>query len=208
MKKRYVFDLDGTLLTADYSKTDNYFEEVLGKKAHAFSKNLGSYLNRYERENKKYDLDTLSRYLTMKAGFEISKQVLLDWMTELRDLLDLKEEGVVQVLETLKKDDNSIALLTNWFGDNQIPRLERAGIKDYFDDFYTGEQVLKPHKEAYLMAAKDFAPEQVVFIGDNVDFDYIGPRTCGFEAILYDKYNIQHESIVKVKKLNEILRME
>ena len=40
MKKRYVFDLDGTLLTADYSKTDKYFEQVLGKKARNFSINL------------------------------------------------------------------------------------------------------------------------------------------------------------------------
>ena len=208
MKKRYIFDLDGTLLTADYTKTDNYFEEVLGEQAHDLSKNISSYLNRYEREHKRYELDTLSKYLTMKTGFEISKQVLLDWMHELRDLLDIKEEGVVQVLETLKRNDNSIALLTNWFGENQIPRLERAGIKDYFDDFYTGEQVLKPHKEAYFIAAKNYDPKEVVFIGDNVDFDYIGPKTCGFDAILYDKNGIQHHSIQKVKKLDEILRIE
>ena len=208
MKKRYVFDLDGTLLTADYSTTDSFFEQALGEKAHNFSTNLGSYLKKYERNNKKYDLDLLSRYLTMQAGFEISTKILNEWMHEVEELFDYKEETVEQVLDTLKRNNNSIALLTNWFGQQQIPRLERAGLIDYFDDLYTGEQVLKPHKEAYITAARGYDPKEVVFIGDNVDFDYIGPKSCGYDAILYDKDEIQHSSIQKVKRLDEILRME
>lgn len=208
MKRRYVFDLDGTLLTADYSKTDKYFEQVLGKKAQKFSNNLSSYLKIYEREHKNYDLDVLSKYLTMKAGFEISTELLDDWIHEVESLFDFKEEAGEEVLYTLKRNNNSIALLTNWFGKQQIPRLKKAGLLDYFDDLYTGEQVLKPHKEAYFAAAKGYDPEEVVFIGDNVDFDYIGPKSCGFDAILYDKDEIQHSSVQKVKRLDEILKIK
>ena len=30
MKKRLIFDLDGTLLNGDFSKDINYFEDVVG----------------------------------------------------------------------------------------------------------------------------------------------------------------------------------
>ena len=36
MKKRFIFDLDGTLLNGDFSKEINYFKDVLGKEADKF----------------------------------------------------------------------------------------------------------------------------------------------------------------------------
>ena len=36
MKKRFIFDLDGTLLNGDFSKEINYFKNVLGKEANKF----------------------------------------------------------------------------------------------------------------------------------------------------------------------------
>ena len=41
-------------------------------------------------------------------------------------------------------------------------------------------------------------------IGDSVDKDYIGPRACGMDSVLYDKNDIHHKTLVKVKNMNEI----
>ena len=205
MIKRYVFDLDGTLMTGDYSKTDNYFVDIYGTQAYDLSSNMGQYLSRYERVFDRYDIETLSKYLSMKSNLPISPRVIREWIEAMDSILDMKEDEVGTVLESLKSNDKSLVVLTNWFGRTQIPRLERAGLLDYFDEVYTGEQILKPHKQAYHKAAGDYSKDEVLFIGDNVDFDYIGPKSCGYDAILYDKKNIQHETIRKVKKLNEIL---
>lgn len=208
MKKRYIFDLDGTLLTGDFSATDDYFKNIFGPQAEELSASMGKYLGRYERLFDRYDIDLLSKYLSMRTKLPISPSVIRDWINEMDKVLDFKEEEVEQVLDTLKRNDKSIAVLTNWFGATQIPRLEKAGLIDYFDDIYTGEQVLKPHKQAYHKAALGFNPEEVLFIGDNVDFDYVGPRACGYQSILYDKEDRQHKTIQKVKRLNEILNIE
>ena len=208
MIKRYVFDLDGTLMTGDYSKTDNYFVDIYGTQAYDLSNNMGHYLSRYERMFERYDIDTLSKYLSMKSNLPISPRVIREWIEAMDSILDMKEEEVGTVLESLKSNDKSLVVLTNWFGRTQIPRLERAGLLDYFDEVYSGDQVLKPHKKAYYKAAGEYNVDEVVFIGDNTDFDYIGPKSCGYDAILYDKKDIQHETIRKVKKLGEILTIE
>jgi len=208
MKTRYIFDLDGTLLHGNFDESDKYFEDIYGEQAHILTENMGNYLNRYERTYPKYDFDTLSKYLSLKSGLEISPKVVKDWAYEIGNVLDFKEDELIEVLESLKSSKKSLAVLTNWFGISQIPRLERAGIIDYFDNIYTGDQMLKPHKAAYLRSAKGFNPKEVVFIGDNVDFDYIGPKSCGYDAILYDKEDIEHETIQKVKRIKEVLNIE
>lgn len=208
MKKRYIFDLDCTLLTTDFTKTDGYFVDVFGEPATDFSANVSKHLHTYEMTHRKYDMKSLSEYLTMVSGLDINEKVINDWISELTSVLDFKEEEVERVLDTLKRQDKSLAVLTNWIASNQIPRLERAGLIDYFDEIYTGDQVLKPHKESYITAAKGYNPQKVLFIGDNVDLDYIGPKSCGYEAILYDKKDIHHKTLKKVKKLSEILTRE
>ena len=208
MKTRYIFDLDGTLLTGDFSATDDYFKNIFGPQAYELSANMGKYLGRYERLFERYEIDTLSKYLSMKTDLPISPRIIREWINEMDKVLDFKEQEVEQVLDTLKSNDKSIAVLTNWFGTTQIARLEKSGLIDYFDDIYTGDQVLKPHKQAYHKAAKGYNPKEVIFIGDNVDFDYIGPKTCGYDAVLYDKNNIQHETIKKVKRMKDVLKIK
>ena len=90
------------------------------------------------------------------------------------------------------------------FGESQAKRLERAGLLEYFDTVYGGDIVTKPHKEAYWIAAAAHKPEDCVFIGDNVDNDYIGPKACGMNSILYDKKNQYHKTLVKVRSLREL----
>ena len=203
--KRVVFDLDGTLLTGSFDFEHDYFRSIFQEEAEPLIKNIGTYLDEYERTFPRYSNYTLSRFLTTKSGLIITDEIIDGWCDVMSDVPDTIEDGIYEVLEHLKSEGDSLAVLTNWYGITQIPRLERANMLDYFDEVYTGDIVLKPHKCSYIMAKKDFDKRDCYFIGDNVDKDYIGPRSCGMNSILYDKYDNHHSSIVKVKKMNEII---
>ena len=204
--KRFVFDLDGTLLTGSFDFEHEYFKTIYNDEATRLFNKMGEYLDEYERTFPRYSNDTLSHFLTTKSGLVFNDEVINGWCEVMQDVPDVMEDGIIEVLEYLKSKDYSLAVLTNWYGKTQIPRLERAKIIDYFDEVYTGDIVLKPHKCSYIMAMDKYDIDDCVFIGDNLEKDYIGPRASGFESILYDKNDNYHDSIVKVKKMNELIK--
>ncbi len=202
--KRFIFDLDGTLLTGDFSEEHNFFHSIYGKDSYKLSDNVVKYLDSYEKKNKKYDREELSKYLTIVSGLNVTPQVIDGWNEIVGFIPSVIEDGVLDILEYLKSKDYSLAVLTNWFGVAQKKRLERAGLLEYFDDVYTGDMVLKPHKSSYLCAKNQFNIDECVMVGDNLLKDYIAPRSVGMHSIIYDKKDIQHKTVTKVKKMNEI----
>ena len=57
-----------------------------------------------------------------------------------------------------------------------------------------------------MKAKEHFFEEDCVVVGDDLDKDYIGPRACDIESVLYDRNDVQHESVVKVKRMDEIIQ--
>ena len=204
MKKRFIFDLDGTLMRGDFSISDQYLLDALGNDAKPVLDNMTMYLDKYERLFYRYDYEDLSRFLAGQTGFKFTPEIIKNWDHLVFEVPSKLEDGVVDTLEDLKSRGKSLAVLTNWFTDSQLDRLKRIGINEYFEALYGGDIVTKPHKEAYYIAAAGRGFDECVFIGDNVDKDYVGPRACGYESILYDKDDIHHKSVVKVKHIGEV----
>ena len=206
-KERYIFDLDGTLLTCDYGTVeDEFFGKVLGEDSDRFVKNIAKLLDEYEYTHKRYEEEDLCRFLSEKTNLSFNKKIIDGWTEVMTEVPDIMEPHVIEVLEDLKRKDKSLVVLTNWFGNSQIARLKKAGLYDYFDDVFTEEYQLKPHKEAYLRAIGDYDIEKCILIGDNLHKDYIAPRSFGLDSVYYDRYEKEHNNIVKVKKLNEIIK--
>ena len=203
-KKRLIFNLDGTLLTGEAHLTEKFFASRYGVMAYPVVCDLSKNLDRYEKIFSRYTYEELAKFLSMRSNFSISPGFLEKWSHAISRGKDTIDDDVCGTLEELKKDGFSLAVLTNWFGDCQIPRLEKAGILDYFDDVYTGDFVLKPHREAYILARGNFSSEECVFVGNSLERDYIAPKALGMEGILFDKDNIEHHSVVKVKKIGEL----
>ena len=80
----------------------------------------------------------------------------------------------------------------------------RAGLYDYIDAFYSGDIITKPHKEAYWMAAGGVDPLLCQVVGDDTETDYIAPKAVGMNAILVDRKDVHHKTLVKVRSLDEI----
>lgn len=202
--KRFIFDLDGTLLTANFEKEFDYFNNIYGEESPKILDNIVKYLDEYEKTHIRYDADILSRYLSKRSGLKFTRDIINGWNEVVGCISDTIEEDIVEVLEYLKSNNYSLAVLTNWFGIPQIKRLERANLLEYFDDIYTGEMVLKPHKDSYIRAKDRFSSNECIVIGDNVLKDYIAPRAVGMNSILYDKNDKENNNIVKIKRMNEI----
>ncbi|MBR4619044.1 MAG: HAD family hydrolase [Bacilli bacterium] len=203
--KRFIFDLDCTLLTGDYSGEEEYFKEVLGNDSRNFLDKLFPALLEYENSFFKYDVSTLSAFLTDTTGVNVTDEIVEGWIENNMLMDDYIEDGTIELLEYLKNNNKSIAVLTNWFSRLQIERLKKAGIYKYFDDIYCGDQFTKPHKEAYLNACGIYKPSECLMIGDSLDKDYIAPRGIGMDSVLYDKEDKYHKTLNKVKRLNEII---
>ena len=206
-KKRFIFDLDRTLLTCDYRKVETaIFEPIFKKDTQYLMENIGWFLDEYEMDHEYYEDVELSNYLTMISSLEFTPQIIRLWNTTMIDESDTMEDGVIELLDYLKSKDKSLVVLTNWYSLPQVERLKNAGIYDYFDDVFTGEYQLKPHTEAYITAMGDFKPEECLMIGDNIRKDYIGPMMHGIDALLYDKNDVHNKEYNKIKKLNEIIK--
>lgn len=206
MKKRYIFDLDGTLLNGDYSEIRKYFIDQYGEEAIPFLDSMPDILSRYEKNFTRYNYEMLGRFLKMKTGLDMDEKTIREWDQLLREIPDTEEKHARETLEYLKQQGNDLVVLTNWFGPTQSERLRRADLLQYFDKVYGGELATKPHKEAYMNAASCYARSICVFVGDNAVTDYVGPRSYSFDSILYDKDDRFHKSLVKIKRLDELKR--
>ncbi len=203
--KRFIFDMDGTLVSSDYSPENEYFKSIYGGDSKKLLDGIGVYIDSYEKNYERYDIQQICRYLDAVTGLKFTHEIIEGWR-DLTGTYETKiEDGVVETLEYLKSKGHSLVVLTNWFGEPQIKRLENVGLIKYFDEIYTGNTVLKPHKEAYMCAKDRFSLNDCVVVGDDIQKDYVVPRSLGMDTILYDKKDKHNKTIIKVKRMNEII---
>ena len=186
--KKYIFDLDYTLLIPDWSKEDIFFKRIIPvSKQEEFFKQKQGILNKYELEFPKYDFDTLSSFFK-SYGFNLSREVIGDWMTyNGMNIKDQIVDGVIDLLDYLKQNNKEIVLLTSWFSSTQISRLKRTGLYNYFDKIVAGEDAMKPSLESFLLAIGDTNKEDCIMIGDSIKSDKVGAENIGIDYYIVSK---------------------
>ena len=205
MKKKIIFDLDGTLMNADFSLEDKFFRDKLGcEDAEKFVSMKCYLLLKYENLFFKYDISKFSEFLTIESGVKISESLVEEWLNMGSTLNDKLVPDIVDVLEYLKTKDYELIVLSNWFKFTQINRLKKMGLYDYFVEVYGGDDFLKPNPISYLSICDDVS--ECVMIGDNYNNDFLGPKNIGMEAILYDPDDKVSEKC-KIKRMNELKEM-
>lgn len=205
MKEKIIFDLDGTLMNADFSLEDDFFRERLGKNdAEKFVPVKYDLLLKYEDLFSRYDIKCLSEFLTIGSGVNITEKLIREWILIGSTLKDELVPDIVDVLEYLKSKDYELIVLSNWFKSTQINRLKKMGLYDYFIEVYGGDEFLKPTPNSYLNVCEDAS--ECVMIGDNYHKDFLGPKNIGMGAILYDPNDNISEKC-KIKRMNELKEM-
>ena len=188
--KKYIFDLDYTLLIPDWSKEDDYFRRTVPQEEQEkFFEQKQSILNQYELTFPRYDFKTLSEYFK-SFGFTLSEEVINGWMVYNGETIkDEVADGAQELLEYLKANGKEVVLLTSWFSGTQIPRLKRTGLYNYIDKIVAGEDAMKPDLESFQLAIGDTKKEDCLMIGDSVKSDKFGADQAGIDCYIVNKEN-------------------
>lgn len=205
MIKRLIFDVDGTLITGiSFSKailtTLNKMNIYTDDCVKLFFDAISSYEEKYNNYNKEDYLKHFSRIL----GVELNDDFLKVFFEELKKCIPLKNEKLSKTIKSLA-NKYELVLLTNYFKESQLNRLNNMGIGHFFIDCY-GEELIKPNNESYLKACGPHMPSVCVMIGDDLYLDIMKSKEMGLNAIFVNSKNIEYNdfNICTVSSVEEI----
>jgi len=116
----------------------------------------------------------------------------------------------IETLESLKKNDHQLHIITNGFKEVQFIKLQNSGLIDFFDVILCSEEVgkRKPNPEVFQFALDkaNATKKESLMIGDDYHTDIVGAEKFGMQSILFDPENKHQEGRHdwKIKCLNEI----
>jgi 2-haloalkanoic acid dehalogenase type II len=98
-------------------------------------------------------------------------------------------KGAGETLTALRRRGLHLGIVSNIDEDQFHPLWERIGLGPYFDAITTSEEArsCKPHPGIYhhaLGKAGDVAPDEVVFVGDTLEYDVGGANALGMTTVL------------------------
>jgi len=107
-------------------------------------------------------------------------------------LLTRAYDDAAPCLESLAEE--SLGIISNGARDQQVQKLQRAGLSQYFSVLVFSEDVGfgKPHRSIFLEACRragKSAPE-CVHIGDDVSADVVGSHALGMQPIWLDRHAV------------------
>lgn len=155
--------------------------------------------SRFDRTLKKFNINDAT--LATKLG---------DGYIELSPYQTNLFPHTIETLETLKKEDYELHIITNGFKEVQYIKLKNSGLIDFFDVILCSEEVgkTKPSPDVFQTALyrANAKKNESLMIGDDYHADIIGAEKFGIQSILFDPGNKHKEGSHdwKIKQLNEI----
>lgn len=166
--RHVFFDLDHTLWDFESNSTDTLrelFEKHQLQKAGIASADL--FIQQYKEENERCWADyrtgsmtrevlRVERFIRALARYENHDQALAARLAD--DYVAVSPTktrlmpGSLEVLEHARSRGYRLHILTNGFKEVQYVKLDRSGLRAYFDGIFTSEELgfNKPHVEAFL----------------------------------------------------------
>jgi putative hydrolase of the HAD superfamily len=148
-------------------------------------------------EQGRRDLHAASAQIVAEAFAALAVAVRPDLPREMSERYRARREagirlfdGATTVLEQLRAQGRRLGLVTNGTSEEQRGKIERFDLESYFDHIQIeGEFGLgKPHDAAYRNAldALEADPATTWFVGDNLEWDVVGPQRHGIYGIWVD----------------------
>lgn len=216
--KAVLFDLGDTLIrTADVP-------EIYGRIAENFGVKLSSDAIR-EAHQDVGESDAVEGMVTSgqefwvrwnaevlaRAGIQENRAFLARKIDELWwEYADLEVyPDVIEILTKLKAKGIKTGVITNGLKRDYKQILEKLKLTHFFD-IVVGIDTCnkaKPDKEIFLHAVNMLGvhPQQTVFIGNSVKYDYEGARNAGLKPLLIDREGTASEKIETIASLTEVL---
>ena len=206
MIKRFIWDLDGTILDGDFSREEELFIANLSEEDFLkFNKQRWDLINAYEREYPRYNKKLLSDFLSIRSGVMINQDLIDKWIDYMINVNECIHPGAVEVLDYLNSLEIENIIYSNWFTKTQVGRLKKLGLDSYFKGIIGADYHMKPSKEGFLYACGPYKPSECVMVGDNYDKDILGARNAGLNTIYYSpKKDVDVPHIKRLIKIKEM----
>jgi HAD superfamily hydrolase (TIGR01549 family) len=99
-------------------------------------------------------------------------------------------------------------ILTNGFDDIQYVKIEGAGMRGFFQEIITSQQVgtkkPSPLFYEYALERAGILAEDALMIGDHVEADVRGALNAGIPAIHYNPFSIETDLPHEIQHLDEL----
>lgn len=147
-----------------------------------------------------------------KVGLQADRDFLAKKIDELWwEYADLEiYPDVMETLTQLKAKGVKTGVITNGLKRDYEQILEKLGLTKFFD-VVIGIDTLnkaKPDKEIFLYALEKLRvrPEETVFVGDSLKYDYKGAKRVGLKPLLIDREIKSSENVETIRNLTEVLQ--
>lgn len=197
MIKRLIFDVDGTLICG--VNFINSVSETLKKLGVYSEDNVKAFLDgikTYEQSYDNYNVIDYTIHMGNTINTTFSENFIPTLFSELKTCIPPRNPKLIDTIKRLSQNYEMV-LLTNYFAESQLNRLNNMGIGEYFIECY-GEHSIKPNREAYLKACGNNRPSECVMIGDDVFLDIRRAKEEGLNTIFVNSRGIDIKSDIGI----------
>lgn len=227
MKIKFViFDLTGTL-TDQHSALERIEEDfdIPFLKKMGFNITLADFKKareeadremskNYVKSNGVYDIVLWTKLVCQQLSIPYTKELFNEWEAEFRKYMDLKlklMEGAKEILEYLKNKSYGVFLFTNSTRKNAEIKLEKFGIRNYFDSVFVSEEIgakSSVHSFKTILEKIGTKAEECIMVGNRMDEDAFA-KNAGMKTVLLEDsrqryYKETEEPDFRIKKLEEL----
>ena len=147
-------------------------------------------------------VERFRRPLSVGEGIEVTKELCLEMSDKFLDFCASKPgviDGAHELMDFLKRKGYRMHMCSNGFHEVQYKKLDACGLRDYFDTIILSEDagVNKPAKAYFDYALKVSGANRktTLMIGDNLQSDILGALNAGFDAMLFNRWQVPPEDI-------------
>ncbi len=105
-------------------------------------------------------------------------------------------DGVVEILNYLKKKHYQLNIITNGFKEVQHKKIETSGLKPFFNKVFISEEVKSPKPEfeifEYSVKSTNAKKSESIMVGDDWEIDVLGAVNFGIDAVHYQSNPLQN----------------
>ncbi len=216
--KAVLFDLGGTLVRT--TEIPEVYRRIL--EANGIERSVEEISQAHEETEKHLDIKQLA-VLFEEYWIRWNLQILrrLRIQADIRRLAELIANrwwnysdvklypDVEPILQKLRSKGLKMGIVTNGLESDYLQILDKVELSTFFDVIVGIDTVgkMKPNRAIFLHAINklEVLPSEALFVGDELEADYVGARKAGLRPLLIDRDDSISGGVRKITDLREIM---
>jgi putative hydrolase of the HAD superfamily len=217
-----LFDIDNTLI--DFVKMKKYSckDAVAAMVAAGLPASRKKTMRVLDELYKKYGIEyqkifqPLVKKITGRVDWKIIASGIVAYRKAKASLLQPYPKTVPTLIR-LREKGYKLGIVTDAPSMQAWTRLVESGLADFFDVVVTKDDVqgkTKPHPRPFEAALKNLCmrPDEVLFVGDNINRDVLGAKKAGMVAVLakygeWEKARTGIKADFEIRNISEVIKI-